>query len=195
MFLTPNHMAFGRIVIGGPSSSGKSAFAIIIQRCLNQVGTHTFHRDYDPFSPTRDYILKKISNEERINLKKPNSEEDIIKRAKEFRALGSGYDLIIGDLPGRTDKTTVILASSATHAIILCSNKKLNEKNNWIELFKKIKIPIICMLESNQNSIDEICDGELIIGKLSNLNRDNVPPPPYSDSMIKLATAIGKKFQ
>lgn len=188
-------MTFGRIVIGGPSNSGKSTFAIIIQRCLNQIGTHTFHRDYDPFSPTRDYAIGKISDDDRINLKKSNSKEDVRKRAEEFRALGSGYDLIIGDLPGSTDKTTITLASSATHAIILCSDKKLNEKNNWVELFEKIKIPIICMLESNQNGIEEICDGELITGKLSNLNRDNVPTPPYSDTMIRLATAIGRKFQ
>ena len=187
-------MVLGRIVIGGPSNSGKSAFAVILRGSLNQVNIHTFHKDYDPFSPTREYSLKEISEEERKSLKKIISENEAVEMAKEFNNLGSDYELLIGDLPGTVSKTTSILASGGTHAIILCSNKKLDEKNDWVQLFQKIKIPVICILESNQNGTEEICDGPVITGKLSNLDRDNIPSPPYSDTMIRLATAIGEKI-
>lgn len=188
-------MAHGRIVIGGPSNSGKSAFAVILRACLNNAGVHTFHQDYDPFSPTREYALKKISDNDRKSLKKIITKDDAKKLAKKFSDLGSKYDLVIGDLPGTTNETTKILATGGTHAIILCSDKKTSELKDWINLFVKLKIPIICILESNLNGSEEIIDGSTIRGKLSNLDRNKIPPPPYSKSMNTLSILIGNYFK
>lgn len=193
-FLLSNFVVYGRIVIGGPSNSGKSTLAPVLRESLNLIGIHTYHHDYDPFSPTRDYVLKKISDKERINRKSTITEKEASEKAKEFCNLGSDYDLVIGDLPGTTNPTTSILATGGTHAIILYSEEKINEKDEWINLFNAQKIPIISILESNLTGHQKICDGKIITGKVSNLNRD-APPSANSIILIELAEAIGKKFQ
>ena len=105
------------------------------------------------------------------------------------------YILLLGDLPGTTYKTTKILATGGTHAIILYSKEKTSKKDEWIKFFNDLNIPIIVILESNLSGEQQIEEkDEMIFGKLSNLIREQ-PPPADSENMIKLVEKIGIKFK
>ena len=49
-----------RIVIAGPSYSGKSIFAVYLEDALDDIGVNAFHEDYDPFFPTKDCSQKNL---------------------------------------------------------------------------------------------------------------------------------------
>lgn len=164
-----------RIVIGGPPDSGKSVFAIYLQRALRQLEIRTYHYDYDPYSPTRQFALGEISAGEREKMKGPVSKEDAKAHAKKFKENYDEYPIIVGDLPGQISETTEILAKSGTHGIIVCDEKKFKEIDSWKSMFDKLNIKTICIVQTNLRGDEDIDDsGEIINAKISNLDRNNM---------------------
>lgn len=164
-----------RIVIGGPPDSGKSVFTIYLQRALRQLGIRTYHYDYDPFSPTRQFALGEISVEQRKKLKGPVSKEDAQAHAKKFKENYNEYPIIVGDLPGQISETTEILAKSGTHGIIVCDEKRAEQIDSWRSMFDKLNIKTICIVQTNLRGDEDIDDSaEIINAKISNLDRNNM---------------------
>lgn len=168
-----------RIVIGGPPHSGKSTFALYLERALKDLGTNTFNNDYDPFGETKRFAEGLISKKEREHTKKIPTKEEVESCAKEFALLSITYEVVIGDLPGKPTGLTEILSAKGTHAIILCKDDELDKITEWKNLFNKQDVKILGILESNQTG-DEIVYEEkgIIIGKISNLDVNNIRETP-----------------
>lgn len=182
-----------RIVIGGPPHSGKSTFALYLERSLNDLGTNAFNYDYDPFGETKRLVEGLISKEEREHTKKIPTKEEVESCAKEFALLSITYEVVIGDLPGKPTDLTEILTLAGTHAIILCKDDELDKIAEWKNLFNKQDVKILGILESNQTG-DEIVYEEkgVIIGKISNLNVNNIGETPKS--ILSVAALIKRNL-
>ena len=176
-------MGSTRIVIGGPTHSGKSVFTVYFYWALRQSGIRTYHYDYDPYSPTRLLVLGDITGKEREKLKGPVSKNDVLIHAKKFKQNFNQYTIVVGDLPGQISETTKLLAKSGTRGIIVCDEKKDSEIKDWKLMFDELKIKTICIIRSNLRGIDEIDNNEqeIITAKISNLDvnnmANNVPLP------------------
>jgi len=167
-----------RIVIGGPQHSGKSTFAIYLERALTNLGINVYNQDYDPFSPTKDYALGIISNEERKKRKKKVLSKEARSCSKKFISLSAKYDLLIGDLPGKITDITEILVSGGTHAIILCRDDELGEIDQWKNFFEQQGLDVIAIIESNLNGTESVKNNGIISAKISNLDINNIGDTP-----------------
>ena len=165
-----------RIVIGGPSNSGKSVFARYLQKALRQLGISTYHYDYDPYSRTRLMLTGDITPEEREESKKKKvSKKEAKKCARIFKKDYEKYQVVVGDLPGRVSDITEILATSGTLAIIVCDEKKTDQIEYWQSMFKKLNIKIICTIHTNLNGVEDIDNStDMIFAKVTNLDRNNM---------------------
>ena len=167
-----------RIVIGGPPNSGKSVFAIHLFRALREIGIRTYHSDYDPYSPSREFILGKKSKEEREKLKKDVTSKEAKELASNFQEKYVNYDIVIGDLPGRISEILDILASAGTHGLIVCSDEKEEQIQEWKKVFKKLNINIICIVKTNLVDFDKVdeerSDDGVVFVEISGLKREDL---------------------
>lgn len=165
-----------RIVIGGPSNSGKSVFTRYLQKALRQLGISTYHYDYDPYSRTRLMLTGDITPKEREKLKKKEiSKKEAKRHARIFKKNYKKYPVVVGDLPGRVSDITEILATSGTLAIIVCDEKKTNQIKYWQSMFKKLNIKIICTIHTNLDGVEDMDNStDMIFAKVANLDRNNM---------------------
>ncbi|MGH7884475.1 MAG: hypothetical protein ACRENO_02125 [Thermodesulfobacteriota bacterium] len=163
-----------RIVIGGPKNSGKSVFAVYFFRAFRQLGIRAYHYDYDPYSPTRELVLKKIDNTQREKLKKMISDEEARDIAKNFQNNFSEYDIIIGDLPGQISDVSKILISAGTHSIVVCRADEEKEINVWRSMFNKLNVKTVCVVKTFLADHEEINESDIIYVETSNLDRNDV---------------------
>ena len=185
-----------RIVIGGPPNSGKSIFAVYLFRALREMGIRAYHYDYDPYSPTRELILGMISKEDRERLKTDVTSKGAKIFAGNFQEKFVNYDIVIGDLPGRISEILDILASAGTHGLIVCSDEREEQIQEWKNVFRKLNINIICIVKTNLVDFDkvdeEIVDDGVIFAEISGLERENIPEivPTNIRSLAKIIKKI-----
>ena len=161
-----------RIVIGGPKNSGKSVFTTHFELELENIGKNSYHYDYDPFSPSKLLIRGIITEAEREQMKKTVTVVQAKKIANKFFSYSKDYDIVVGDLPGQITNVTKVLAEKGTHAIIVCNKDHENEIGDWETFFKKLRLPIICIIKTNLNGSEHVDPSDLMNIELSNLERE-----------------------
>ncbi len=177
------HIKKIRIVVGGPPHSGKSTFALYLERALQDLGTDAYNYDYDPWGETKRYAEGLISKEERDGTKKIPTEKETRLCVKEFASLPNR--LVIGDLPGKPTDITEILVSVGTHAVILCKDDELDKIKEWEKLFNRKNIKILAILTSNQTGQENIEEENgIIVGRISNLDVSNIGETPKIISAV-----------
>lgn len=176
-----------RIIIGGPSCSGKSTFAESITRALQNLGTDIDRVDLDLWAPTLSLISGDITKEERDLLKRRNiTKSEATEAVERFKTLSTKHEIIIGDGPGGISEESKLIFESATHGIIVCQEGKIGEIEEWKQFFKEMGIPIIAIIISKLDGSEKVSRGSLIEADLINLDRT----PRVTPIMIQLAYAL-----
>jgi len=160
-----------RIILGGPPHSGKSTLAERIARAFQDQGVNAEAIDLDLWSPTLEAIRGEITPQKRESLKRKNI---TVKEAKEaairFREKSKVHDIVIGDAPGGISEESEHIYKSATHGIIVCSEERRAELDQWTSFFKRIHLELIVLVISGTEGEDTVLSNGVINAFLVNLD-------------------------
>lgn len=181
-----------KIIIGGPPNSGKSTLAESLARALQEQGIDAEAVDLDPWSPTLDYVKRKITLKERNSLKRKKlSTEEINDVVKRFEKASKYHEVIIGDAPGGISEQTKRIYRTASHGIIVCREDKKEELDNWEEFFTEIELDLIAIVISKMDGKEETHFNDLIKAILVRLDRQPHVTPIVRLFTIYLRTKLG----
>jgi len=132
-----------RIVIGGPPHSGKSTFMVLLERRLERMGVDVKLIDLDYASPTVEW-LKGMEGDRK---KQPWTPMLAQQAKSDFLETSKTTDVVLGDSPGKITDVTRTLTRGTDGAIILSRDDM--ESRKWKRFFRRTRIPIICVLDSD----------------------------------------------
>jgi hypothetical protein len=181
-----------RLVVGGPPNSGKSTFARSLAMAFQDQGLGAETAELDLWSPTQDYLMGKISKEERETKKRAKiSMHEANVRAREFIRASDKYEVVIGDSPGELSTESDVILKEATHAIILCREDRVGDSKQWEDRFKTLGVPVIGILTSSRTSPESANSNGYVQGIIADLGRK----PQPTANIRAIATLLRSKLQ
>jgi hypothetical protein len=148
--------------------------------------------DLDPWSPTQEYLVGKISEQDREALKRTNISMDEAKDfAREFVKASNKHDVVVGDAPGGLSSESEVILKEATHAIILCREDRVGDANQWKDRFKALGIPIVAVLTSSRSLEETANSNGFVQGIIADLGRK----PKATAGVRAIATLLRVKLR
>lgn len=165
-----------KVVIAGPSNSGKSTFtAALIESLKNRLGSrfdeHVEYVPLDQWDQSLPWLLKDTGASQRKGSSGSVSEEDIMSARREFEE--SDAAIVIADAPGKIDDALKTLIEPADDMIILSQDGKVDQIPDWVDVADELNITVLfefrSMLDEDQEAEWDRISGE---GVLVGLYRD-----------------------
>lgn len=174
------------ILIGGNPGLGKSSVsAALYTEFYNEIKSlHSRGGDFndlnrlrigtvslDAATPVVDAILEHRGQDRQAlsAIKRPWSIELAHESVAKMKSALDEFDIVLADLPGKIDDITRLLGSCATFGILLAPVGEPSQRNDWVEYFKSLGIPIIVKIKSTQTGmsmLSQLTHQAEIIGRL-----------------------------
>lgn len=162
-----------KVVVSGPSSSGKSTFtASLIESLRISLGErfseYVKSVQLDPWDPTLHDLIDTTGYQ-------PPSKEptraDLEEIAELFRAADA--PLVIGDAPGAIDDKLELLIEPADSMIIVAQEGKLDHVPRWEEVACRLNIEVkACFRTVLDDDAEPFWDTDKGVGLLANLDSE-----------------------
>jgi len=183
-----------RIIIVGPTGSGKSVFSEALYRALEDQGLKVISIDLDLWAETQQFLRGKISKNERLKRKRKDvSKEEIKKRAINFKKLSNDFNIVIGDAPGIFSDELEILMKPANFAIIVCREEWKKQIKDWKDHLEKNNVKLIGIVYSKISGKESVKSNELIEATIVDLDRDK-SEFEVSKGTISFSTHLRNRF-
>lgn len=198
--LMGHHLA---LVIGGPSSSGKStATATVVDEINNLIkslksrtgwsefGLSVKYVNLDKGTPVGQFILDQRGQDSNLlkKAKRPWTEKRARAGLRDLIAAKQAHNIVVADLPGKIDNLTRILSCGADGSIII--TRDWSKMDEWKSLFGEMGLPHLAQAftrlpQDGMASTVKRYNERILSGRISGLERTVCSWDPFLNFLAK----------